>query len=275
MKVEHIQSLQNPLVKRLKELQTKKGRESAGRFLIEGEHLVEEALLSKMEVVTLLYDEGKGLPATVNRALEAFPYPVKCLSTTDAVLSKLSETKTPQGIVAEVKMRSNDWATEWKCLQKYDFLILILDELQDPGNVGTIMRTAEAAGVDAVLMGRGSVDLYNGKVLRSTMGSFFRMPVFTCDVKAVSEQIKMAGGRILVTALGQQSREYDEPVYSGKVAIVIGNEARGVSDSVLSQADELIHIPIYGRTESLNAAVATGVMLYEAVRQRKADCNCG
>ncbi|WP_232695743.1 TrmH family RNA methyltransferase [Brevibacillus daliensis] len=269
MREEHISSLQNPLVKRLRELQNKKNREGKERFLIEGEHLVEEALLSKMELTILMYDADRGLPATVEKALSQYPYPVKRITTNQAVLEKVSETKSPQGIVAEVKMRSHDWDKKWTSLKQDDFLVLMLDGLQDPGNVGTILRTAEAAGADAILLGKESVDLYNGKLLRSTMGSVFRLPIFIDDLATAAREVKRAGGRLLVTALGKESKAYDEPLYSGKVAIVIGNEARGVSTEMLEEASDLVHIPIYGQTESLNAAVAGGIMLYEAVRQRK------
>jgi TrmH family RNA methyltransferase len=185
-------------------------------------------------------------------------------------MAKLSETRTPQGIVAEVMLDSADWDRWWDTQADRDFLLLLLDGVQDPGNLGTIIRTAEAAGVDAVVIGSGSVDLYNGKVVRATMGSIFRLPVFARELHQLTGLLKAAGASLLVTALDPSSRSYDEPLYRGKTAIVIGSEARGVSDGMLAEATHKVHIPLSGQAESLNAAVAAGVILYEARRQRLA-----
>jgi TrmH family RNA methyltransferase len=146
---------------------------------------------------------------------------------------------------------------------------LMLDEIQDPGNLGTILRTAEAAGVDAVVLGKGSVDLFNGKVVRATMGALFRLPVFTQPLVEVTASLKRLGTRILVSSLNEGSLAYDEADYSGKIGMVIGNEGRGVSADMTQMADSLVHIPLYGRAESLNAAVAAGILVYEAKRKRK------
>jgi TrmH family RNA methyltransferase len=163
-----------------------------------------------------------------------------------------------------------DWA-DWMQMRAEDknLLLLLLDEIQDPGNLGTILRTAEAAGVDAVVLGKGSVDLYNGKVMRATMGALFRLPVFSRSLPEMAEEWRAQGGRLLVSSLRDDSVAYDEADYSGKTAIVIGNEGRGVSSALIEKADQLVHIPIYGQAESLNAAVAAGIFVYAARQMRK------
>ncbi|MGN7471323.1 23S rRNA (guanosine(2251)-2'-O)-methyltransferase RlmB [Brevibacillus sp. SAFN-007a] len=267
---EIITSVQNPLVKRLYQLLEKKGREEQGRYLVEGAHLVEEALKSGAEVTTILYDQERSLDPACQRALANDPQATQVIAASAAVLAKLSETKSPQGIVAEVKKTASDW-DEWisRLAEKDKALLLFLDEIQDPGNLGTILRTAEAAGADGVVLGKGSVDIYNGKVVRATMGAMFRLPVFSRELVATAGEWKRRGGRVLVSSLAQDSVSYDQADYSGKIALVIGNEGRGVSKEMLACADQFVHIPLYGKAESLNAAVAAGIFVYEAQRSRR------
>lgn len=267
---EMITSVQNPLVKRLHQLLEKKGREAQKRYLVEGAHLVEEAFNSGAEVVTVLYDPQRAIDPACQRAMAEHEGGLQILTASEAVLAKLSETKSPQGIVAEVKRRDGDWDS-WltqRLAEGDQLLLLLLDEIQDPGNLGTILRTAEAAGVDAVVLGKGSVDLYNGKVIRSTMGAIFRLPIFSMSLPELADQWKSLGGKLLVTAISEGSSPYDMATYSGKTAIVIGNEGRGVSKAMMDRADEKLYIPIYGRAESLNAAVAAGILIYEARRKQ-------
>lgn len=266
---EMITSLQNPQIKRLQQLMERKGREAARTFLVEGVHLVEEALLSESDVVTLVYDMERGLDPVCEQALQRRgEQDIKLIAVSAAVMAKLSETKSPQGVVAEVKQRRLVWEEWLEQHKSQEFLVLLLDELQDPGNLGTIMRTAEAAGVDALVLGKGSVDLYNGKVVRSTMGAIFRLPVFLTSLEGAVAQLRGSGTRILVTTLSEQSVPYDQADYQGSIGIVIGNEARGVSAELVAAASQCVHIPIYGKAESLNAAIAAGIMVYEARRQR-------
>ncbi|MGG1661860.1 TrmH family RNA methyltransferase [Brevibacillus sp. NRS-1366] len=268
---EVITSIQNPLVKRLNQLLDRKGREEQGRFLVEGAHLVEEALKSGAEVMTILYDNDRDMDPACRRAMANHPGDVHVVAASAAVLGKLSETKSPQGIVAEVTKIATDWA-DWvdkKMSADEDLLLLFLDEIQDPGNLGTILRTAEAASVDGVVLGKGSVDVYNGKVVRATMGALFRLPVFTGALPETAAQWRRNGGRLLVSSLQKDSIAYDEADYTKRTAIVIGNEGRGVCEDLMRQADQYVHIPIYGQAESLNAAVAAGIFVYEAQRKRK------
>ncbi|MFM1652013.1 TrmH family RNA methyltransferase [Brevibacillus sp. B_LB10_24] len=264
---EIITSVQNPQVKRWCQLHSRKGREEQGSFLVEGVHLVEEALRSEKTVTAIIYDSERGIDPVVAKAL-AGQNDVRQIAASAAVMAKLSETRTPQGIAAEVMLEPANWDRWWDRQANRDFLLLLLDGVQDPGNLGTIIRTAEAAGADAVVIGSGSVDLYNSKVVRATMGSIFRLPVFAYELVQLAGLLKAAGASLLVTALDPASRSYDEPLYRGKTAIVIGSEARGVSDVMLAEATHKVHIPLSGQAESLNAAVAAGVILYEARRQR-------
>ncbi|MGO0060007.1 TrmH family RNA methyltransferase [Brevibacillus fluminis] len=271
MEQEMITSVHNPQIKRLHQLLNRKGREASGTFLVEGVHLVEEALRSGAEVKTVVYDRDRGIDPACEAALRVYDGPLKRIAVTEQVLAKLSETKSPQGIVAEVSQHSVNWQA-WK--RKHEqtgsvFVVLMLDELQDPGNLGTIIRTAEAAGIDGIVVGENSVDLYNGKVLRATMGAIFRLPLFRLPLAAACEELGAMGTRLLVTSVHDGSVAYDEPVYDGRIAIVIGNEGRGVSPEISRLATTHVHIPLYGAAESLNAAVACGIMLYEARRQRK------
>ncbi|UFJ39186.1 RNA methyltransferase [Brevibacillus humidisoli] len=268
MTLDVIHSPHNQQIKRLASLLSRKGRTESGRYLVEGVHLVEEALKSEAEVTTVVYDAERGIPEEIASMLAGRP-DVALLPVSSSIFHKLSETKSPQGILAEVGKRQLDWKMWWNGQRNHDRLLLLLDEIQDPGNLGTILRTAEAAGVDAVVVGRGSVDLYNGKVVRATMGALFRLAVFVEDLVPLMDEIAQAGGNLLVTSLEEASQPYDAPLYAGHVAIVIGNEGRGVSPHVRERATDYVHIPLYGKAESLNAAVAAGIMLYEARRQQK------
>ncbi len=148
-------------------------------------------------------------------------------------------------------------------------LIMVLEDLQDPGNLGTIIRTAEGAGVTGILLSSGCVDIYNPKVIRSTMGSVYRVPfAYTGDLKAVLENWKQSGIRLYAAHLAGK-RSYDLEDYSGPSAFLIGNESRGLSDETAGLADHYIRIPMLGQVESLNAGVASALLMYEAARQRR------
>jgi TrmH family RNA methyltransferase len=270
MREEIITSVHNPEVKEWARLLTAKGRVEHRAFLVEGIHLVVEALRSGLAIEAVIYDRAKGLDREVEQAIHQANLSLRLVVASDAVLSKLTETKTPQGVVAVVRQVTRSWE-EWRQSKgDHDLLLLLCDGIQDPGNLGTMIRTAEAAGADAVVLGQGCADPYNGKVVRASMGSLFRLPVFRRDLEETTAEWKREGGKVLVTALRNESARYTSRLYEGSVAIVIGNEARGVSDAILEMADDLVHIPLYGPAESLNAAVAAGIMLYEAQRQRNA-----
>lgn len=245
---------------------TKKGREQLNAFLIEGVHLVEEALKSPIDLQAVIYDGEKGIPQEIRDRL---PEDAPLYSASPAVIEKLSDTKTPQGIIAVVGMPSPS-ETEIRFLHMLDgtYYLLMLDAVQDPGNLGTIIRTADAAGVDGVILGRGTVDLYNPKTIRSTMGSLFHLPLLSADLREWILRCQASGARVIGTSLAG-AIEYTEPLFTEKSVLIIGNEGQGVSAEILDITTSRVKIPIYGKAESLNAAVAAAILLYEGVRQRQ------
>ena len=183
----------------------------------------------------------------------------------DSVFKKISDTVTPQGIVAVVKQKSYsiDYIIEKRNKEKS--CIVVLDRLQDPGNMGTIVRTGEAAGISGIIMSKDSADIYNPKVIRSTMGSIFRVPFsIVDDLAAAVDTLKDNG--ITTYAAHLKGELYNSGSLTKDCALLIGNEARGLSEEISTKADKLIKIPMHGKVESLNAAVATAILMYEAAR---------
>ncbi len=186
---------------------------------------------------------------------------------TEEVLKAMSDTQTPQGVLAVVKQRRYTLADILS--QPGPALLMILETIQDPGNLGTILRSGEGAGVTGVLMDGHTADLYSPKVIRSTMGSIFRVPhLRTPDLQGTVTAVKKAGVRLAAAHL-QGSVEYDAEAYTGPAGFLIGNEAAGLSGQIAAMADVRVRIPMSGKVESLNAAVAASVLMYEAARQRR------
>lgn len=278
--MEIISSKDNKRIKYIRSLLEKGGiRKKNHSFVVEGIKLVDEALeygnvldiiVSESlyeEIVSgdlarngLLSDNGKHIIKQVKQG-------TSLTVVSDAVFKSVSETITPQGILAEVEMPKHRLLEEKFLEIAYEktgkIKLLILEDTADPGNLGTIMRTAEAAGVTGVIMGKGTVDIFNPKVVRSTMGSIFRLPFsYVDDLKAVILGLKRDGISFYATHLkGKES--YRDISYSDKAGILIGNEARGLSDEIANLADTYVIIPMQGKVESLNAAVAAALMMYE------------
>lgn len=186
----------------------------------------------------------------------------------DHVFAHVSDTKTPQGILAVVK-RMEYGLKDITGRQQGDPLVIVLDQLQDPGNLGTIFRTAEAAGATGILLSRDCVDIYNPKVIRSTMGAVFRLPfLYVDDLPGAIGELKAEGIRVFAAHL-EGKNAYDREDYSRGTAFLIGNEGNGLRDEVAECADCRVRIPMQGRAESLNAAVAAAVLMFEAGRQRR------
>lgn len=184
-----------------------------------------------------------------------------CIYVTEKVFSGITDVTNPQGILAVIGKNTD--------INEIDYnqnLFLVLDNIQDPGNMGTILRTADSINLKQIIVSKGTADCYNPKVVRSTMGAIFRVKVIECeDLKKVVKEMKKRKIKVYATDLQTDKSIYD--VDYKKSAIVIGNEANGVSKGLLEIADEKIRIPMIGKTESLNAAVATGIILYEVVRK--------
>lgn len=238
-------SVKNDKVKALKKLHTKKERERTGTFFIEGFHLIEEAVHSNWKIREIVLQDGVELPSWAN------DYPI--VNVSENVFQHLTQTKTPQGIAAVVQMNTDATVVGNN--------ILLLDRIQDPGNLGTIIRTADAAGFSAVILGEGTVDLYNDKVIRSTQGSIFHIPVFQDNLTSRINDLKKSGFKIWASAL-TNSKDFHTVKTTPKVALIVGNEGSGIHQQVLELADELVKIPIYGKAESLNVSIAAGILMY-------------
>ncbi|MBS6396937.1 MAG: RNA methyltransferase [Clostridiales bacterium] len=255
-----ITSTSNPQVKNLQQLAKKaRARNEQGVFLVEGIKMFQEAPEDKIRKIYIsksLYEE-KG---------QAFLKGLDHEILEDHVFAAVSDTKTPQGIlcvVEQYRYRLEDMADGGNPH------LLLLENLQDPGNLGTIMRTAEGAGADGIILSRSSVDLYNPKTIRSTMGSVYRMPFLYVDcLEEVLPGLKARGIRTYAAHL-KGKNSYDEEDYRGGCAFFIGNEGNGLTEELSSRADTWIRIPMHGKLESLNAAVAASVLMYEVCRQRR------
>ena len=257
-----ITSTSNAQVKELAKLQKKSRlRDEKGIFLVEGPRMTEEIPAERIEKVYA----SESFAKKNKEFLEKLQAPVELL--TDTVFAYVSDTKTPQGILAVVKQQPYSFE-ELLGKEKASFL-LILDHLQDPGNLGTIMRAAEAAGVTGILMSSDCVDIYNPKTIRSTMGALYRVPfVVSEDFAGDIERLKKAGVSTYAAHLGA-TISYEGADYKKPCAFMIGNEANGLSDEVAALADCKILIPMAGQVESLNAAMAATVLMFEAARQRR------
>ena len=247
-----ISSPKNEKIKELVKLQTAKGRKKAGRYLLEGEHLVEEAIKERAQI-KLIVVTGNRLEDYENLLVQT---DVQVLVVSQDVFHKLSMTETTQGILAVVEIVKQE-------ILPHKGRLFVLDAVQDPGNLGTIVRTADAAGFDAVVLGTGTVDLYNDKVLRSMQGSHFHIPVFQANLQEYLPKLKEKGVQVAVTALHRDSKDYTILQGAIDVAIVVGNEGQGVSDDVIDLADVVVTIPMFGKAESLNVAIASALLMYK------------
>lgn len=251
-----IKDITNNIRKEVLGLHNKKNRDDKRLFFIEGLRFIKEALVNKVEIKYIIISDKLINSIDINLLGEI---PTIYLAT-DKIIKELSDTSSPQGIIAVLPYLS------LKPKKKFD-KILILDALRDPGNMGTIIRTADATNIDGIIMSKDCVDIYNPKVLRSTMGSIFR--VYISRVENLVDTIiklKCEGMDVLAAHLGA-SRNYFDIDFRKNVAVVIGNEANGISDEVSKVCSDLIKIPMIGEIESLNAGVSASIILYEILRQ--------
>lgn len=267
-----ITSTANTQVKELSRLMKKsRARDEAGVFLVEGprmagELLEDSAWSSEIEKIYLSESYAAKHQKEVQSIRNRGKNGMEILS--DTVFAHVSDTKTPQGILAVVKRKEYDMS-EIVGRNPAPAHVLVLDNLQDPGNLGTIFRTAEAAGATGIILSRDCVDVYNPKVIRATMGAVFRLPFLHVEnlPEAIGE-LKKEGIRVYAAHL-KGKRAYDQEDYRTGCAFLIGNEGNGLRDEVAECADHFVIIPMQGRAESLNAAVAAAVLMFEAGRQRR------
>ena len=258
--MEHIQSKDNLLIKEIKKLKEKKYRLISNMFLVEGFRFTEEALESDFEVVHIFISakgESKFESSSVKNKLQEN---TKVYSLSDSLFKGICDTDNPQGIIAVVRNKPVEI--------KYDHgFYMLADKIQDPGNMGTIIRTAHAAGALGVIITKGTVDIYNEKTLRSTMGSIFKIPVIEDKDLSLVQKLRDSGFKLVTSSLDTDKNFYDIDLKE-KVIISVGNEGNGISAEVYEISDFKIKIPMPGGAESLNAAVAASIMMYEVVRQK-------
>ena len=253
----------NKQIKEITNLRDKsKARRELGMYIVEGLKMFAEAEPDKVVGTFVTSSFAKDhVSVLAGRNYEIID---------DSLMQKLSDTKTPQGVLCVVRRQEH---TLEQILENKGRLYVILEDIQDPGNLGTIMRTGEGAGVAGVIMSKGCVDIYNPKTIRSTMGSIYRVPfVYVDDLGQAIDKVRAAGIKVYAAHLKGQKNYCD--VSYARSAFLIGNEGNGLTDATADKADEYIRIPMEGKVESLNAAVATSILMYEHLRQQKQTDLC-
>jgi len=260
-----ITSPSNPKIKQALDIKNKRSKYKNIVFIIEGPHLIEAAMASGSRIKKVFFasafeskKDGRKLLRQISEST------AELYQTTEQILNKLADTETPQGIIAIASY-------EIKKLEEITFkqapLIVAVDGVQEPGNLGTIIRTADAAGADAVIILKGTCDAFVQKTIRATAGSIFNIPVIYSDTDNLLHWLKTTGITLAATALDSDKSIFETNLKNPS-AFVFGNEAHGVSSEIKKRADLILKIPIFGKAESLNVSASAAVCLYEAARQR-------
>lgn len=261
--VAYIQSRQNAQIKDLRRLLTSRGRRQQGKYLIEGHHLVKEALIYDQVIETMLmtqeyYDNHF---ESLNQATDASTL----ILISESVAKELSETPAPQGVFAVIQI-PRIALERWKAVHgKY----LLLDGIQDPGNLGTLIRTASAADFDGVFLGTGTVDPYNAKVIRASQGAIWQIDLLPGDLSEAISHLQAIGVPVYASDLSKDSKDYRSLFVKGSVGIVLGNEGQGIRQEILTLATSTVHIPMPGQAESLNVGVAGGILMFHFINSSK------
>ena len=260
--MQSISSKENELIKHIKKLKDKKERDSSNEYVIEGIKLIQEAIQENVNIKQIIVcddcDKTESIPKDLMYEIAKYD----CIYVTKKIFKYISEVQEPQGILAIIDKNNSDSEIDYT-----QDIIVALDDVQDPGNLGTILRTVDSIGLTQILVSKGTADSYNPKVVRSTMGAIFRIKIIEFeDLEKTLKEIKKHKFKVVVTSLQTENSIYE--INYNKKVIVIGNEAKGVEKDIQELADEKIKIPMLGKTESLNASVATGIVLYEYVRQK-------
>lgn len=250
-----IQSINNEKVKYLQSLKDKKTRNKEKKFLVEGFHLVEEA--AKTPYLQMVVTTDQSYIQEIS-----FVNQVQTLMVNQTIIEKLSTTMNPQQILGVVKMPNDAIHQLESLLSKKEVHLILLEEINDPGNLGTIIRTASAFGYDGIIMSPNTVDLYNEKVIRATQGTLFKIPIVNMDLQEAIALFKRYQIKCYGTCL-QQAKPLKKIQKSKKVAICFGNEARGISKPILDAMDERVKIEMKNQVESLNVAIASAIIMYE------------
>ncbi len=273
--VQIITSAENRTLKEIQQLKTKKYRDLYGRYVVEGPNLCVDALENDAPPVCLAVSESGLKKSEVNRIIEYYKgmnqgaFEKKFFIFEDRLFHKLAETEHNQGILAVVNKNTEEIDTFFdKCPTGN---VVVLDRLQDPGNVGTIIRTADAAGYKGVILMKGNADIYSSKVVRACAGSLFRLPVLTVSQPDEAVNLLHEYGKKIVSTGFDTDKPYYQIDLKENIALIIGNEGNGICEEFKKSADEIIKIPMEGKIESLNASVAAGIIMYESMRQKKVE----
>ena len=257
-----ITSKDNEIIKHIRKLKEKKYRDEYNEYVIEGVKIVEEAIKenAKIKQVIVCNDTTKTYEIPTHIMLEIAKF--DCIYVSDKIFNYITQVTNPQGIMAIIEKQDENMQIDYN-----QDIIVMLDDVQDPGNLGTILRTVDSIGLNQIIVSKGTADSFNSKVVRSTMGAIFRLKIIEEEdlIKTIKE-LRKHHFKLLVTSLQTENSIYD--IDFSKKIIVIGNEANGVSKEIQDLADEKAKIPMLGKTESLNASVAAGIVMYEYVRQK-------
>ena len=257
-----ITSKDNEIIKNIKKLKEKKYRDQENKFIVEGIKMIKEAILENANIDKIVICEECINNGTIDKELLYEIAKEDCVYVTEKVFNALTDVTNPQGILATINKQNSEENISYN-----EDVIVVLDGIQDPGNLGTILRTVDSVGLLQIILSEKTADPYNPKVVRSTMGAIYRVNIVRSNnIIETLKNMKKHKYEITATSLNTNKSIYDID-YSKKV-IVIGNEANGVSNEVMNLADIKVKIPMLGKTESLNAAVATGVILYEYLRRK-------
>lgn len=257
-----ITSKDNEIVKNIKKLKEKKYRDQENKFIVEGIKMIKEAILENANIDKIVICEECINNGTIDKELLYEIAKEDCVYVTEKVFNTLTDVTNPQGILATINKQNSEENISYN-----EDVIVVLDGIQDPGNLGTILRTVDSVGLLQIILSEKTADPYNPKVVRSTMGAIYRVNIVRSNnIIETLKNMKKHKYEITATSLNTNKSIYD--IDYRKKVIVIGNEANGVSNEVMNLADIKVKIPMLGKTESLNAAVATGVILYEYVRRK-------
>ena len=260
--MQSISSKENELIKHIRKLKDKKERDISNEYVIEGIKLIQEAIRENVKINQIIICDDCEKTESIPKDLKYEIAKYNCIYVTRKILKYISEVQEPQGILAVIEKNNLNREIDYN-----QDIIVALDDVQDPGNLGTILRTVDSIGITQILVSKGTADCYNPKVVRSTMGAIFRIKIIECeDLEKSLKEIKKHKFKVVVTSLQTENSIYD--ISYNKKIIVIGNEAKGVEPNIQTMADEKVKIPMLGKTESLNASVAAGIVLYEYVRQK-------
>lgn len=257
-----IESKDNSKVKLINSLKTKKFREKHGLMIFEGLRATNQLIELNISLEIIAFSENAYNEFEEYRNIYE-NYKDISIIIKDNLFNQISDTVNTQGIIAVSRIPNYNLE---QLLKKDVARILMFDRVQDPGNAGTLIRTADAAGFDAILSLKGTVDLYSPKVNRSAMGSNIYIPIIEIEETDI-RNLKQNGFKILATALDEYAQTYDKAIYTEKCVIVLGNEANGVSENIIAMSDQKVYIPIYGKAESLNVGIAGAIVMYKSLEK--------